>query len=86
MLMYTSCGWFFDDLAGIETVQILRYAGRALELAGQLFGPAGDELERAFLDRLARARSNDPAQGDGRAVFDRAVRSARPEPAGAAQT
>jgi alpha-amylase/alpha-mannosidase (GH57 family) len=85
MLMYTSCGWFFHDLAGIETEQILRYAGRALELAGQLFGPAGDDLQRTFLDRLSRARSNDPAQGDGRRIFESAVRSARPERARAAQ-
>src|SRR5215210_63878 len=40
MLMYTSCGWFFHDLAGIETVQVLRYAGRVVQLAEQLFkGP-----------------------------------------------
>ena len=33
MLMYTSCGWFFDELSGIETVQVLHYAGRAIQLA-----------------------------------------------------
>src|SRR5690606_40493590 len=59
LLMYTSCGWFFNDLAGIETVQILRYAARAMDLYRQL----GEEPpEAAFLDVLARARSNDPAQ------------------------
>ncbi|HEY1586760.1 MAG TPA: DUF3536 domain-containing protein, partial [Polyangia bacterium] len=31
-LMYTSCGWFFDELSGLESTQILRYANRALEL------------------------------------------------------
>jgi (1->4)-alpha-D-glucan 1-alpha-D-glucosylmutase len=36
MLMYTSCGWFFDEISGIETVQVLRYACRALQLARQL--------------------------------------------------
>ena len=38
MLMYTSCGWFFDDLAGIETVQVMSYAGRVLQLVRELFG------------------------------------------------
>jgi alpha-amylase/alpha-mannosidase (GH57 family) len=37
MLMYTSCGWFFDELSGIETVQVIMYAGRAVHLAAQLF-------------------------------------------------
>ncbi|HEX2026477.1 MAG TPA: DUF3536 domain-containing protein [Nitriliruptorales bacterium] len=73
MLMYTSCGWFFDDLARIETVQVLRYAGRAVQLAGDLFG---DGLERRFLEHLADARSNDPDEGDGRRVYERHVRPA----------
>src|SRR5581483_9817986 len=38
MLMYTSCGWFFDELSGIETVQVIEYAGRAVQLAQELFG------------------------------------------------
>ena len=47
MLMYTSCGWFFDELSGIETVQVIQYAGRALQLAGQLFtGRSGDAVPR----------------------------------------
>lgn len=61
-LMYTSCGWFFDDLAGIETVQIISYAGRVLQLAAELFGNAGAELEKEFLVRLAEARGNAPEQ------------------------
>ena len=73
LLMYTSCGWFFNDLAGIETVQVLQYAGRALELARSRLGL---DLEAGFLDRLARARSNRPEQGDGRAIFERSVGSA----------
>ncbi|HYO12128.1 MAG TPA: DUF3536 domain-containing protein [Thermoanaerobaculia bacterium] len=71
MLMYTSCGWFFNDLAGIETVQVLRYAGRAVQLAGQLFG---EPLEPELLRRLDRARSNDPAAGSGRDIYERLVR------------
>ncbi|PDW01423.1 DUF3536 domain-containing protein [Candidatus Viridilinea mediisalina] len=73
MLMYTSCGWFFDDLAGIETVQVMMYAGRALQLARELFG---ENYEPAFLDRLARAQSNNPKLGDGRAIYERHVRPA----------
>ncbi|MES2220097.1 MAG: DUF3536 domain-containing protein [Acidobacteriota bacterium] len=57
-LMYTSCGWFFDDLAGIETVQVISYAGRVLQLAAEVFGAPGEELEAGFLSRLAKAQSN----------------------------
>lgn len=71
MLMYTSCGWFFNDLAGIETVQVLRYAGRAVQLSVQLFG---EPLELELLRRLERARSNDPAAGSGRDIYERLVR------------
>ena len=73
MLMYTSCGWFFNDLSGIETVQILRYAGRAIQLARQV---SGDDLEAPFLERLAAARSNNPEAGDGRRIYEREVRPA----------
>ena len=62
-LMYTSCGWFFDDIAGIETQQILAYAGRVLQLAGKLFGDAGAALEEQFLEILAEAKSNLPEMG-----------------------
>ncbi len=71
MLMYTSCGWFFDDLAGIETVQVLRYAGRVIDLAGQLFD---EDFEPRFLAALESASSNEPARGNGRAVYDALVR------------
>src|SRR6185437_3801173 len=57
-LMYTSCGWFFDDLAGIETVQVISYAGRVLQLAAEVFGEPGTELESGFLSRLEEAQSN----------------------------
>jgi len=73
MLTYTSCGWFFDDLAGIEAVQNLQYAARAIQLAQELFG---DGIEARFTDILARARSNDKGKPDGRAVYGR-IRSTR---------
>jgi alpha-amylase/alpha-mannosidase (GH57 family) len=73
MLMFTSCGWYFDDLAGIEAVQNLQYAARAIQLAQELFG---DGIEGRFVDILARARSNDKGRPDGRAVYEQ-IRSAR---------
>jgi alpha-amylase/alpha-mannosidase (GH57 family) len=75
MLMYTSCGWFFDDISGIETVQVIAYAGRVLQLASELFGKRAATLEKKFVDRLAAAKSNIPEQKDGAAVYNRYVRS-----------
>ena len=73
MLMYTSCGWFFAELSGIETVQVIQYAGRVVQLAEDV---AGSSIEPEFLQRLARARSNVPERRDG-AVIDEALREAR---------
>ena len=76
-LMYTSCGWFFDEISGIETIQIIAYAGRVLQLAAELFGPPGVALEAAFLEILAHAKSNVPELGDGAQVYRRYVTSMR---------
>jgi hypothetical protein len=77
MLMYTSCGWFFWDLAGIETVQILRYAGRSMDLLAELDEkPPVDD----FLDILGRAESNQPGEGTGRDVWERHVLPSRVDP------
>lgn len=76
MLMYTSCGWFFDDLSGIETVQVLEYAGRVIQLAQELFEEAQD-LEEDFLGRLEEAKSNVPEYGTGRDVYLASVLPAR---------
>jgi alpha-amylase/alpha-mannosidase (GH57 family) len=72
-LMYTSCGWFFDEVSGIETVQIITYAGRVLQLAGKLFGARGAALEVGFLERLAHAKSNLQEIGNGAEVYRRSV-------------
>jgi alpha-amylase/alpha-mannosidase (GH57 family) len=72
-LMYTSCGWFFDDISGIETVQIIAYAARVLQVARQLFGAEAKPLEPAFLARLVEARSNIPAAGDGARIYKEQV-------------
>ncbi len=73
MLMYTSCGWFFDDLAGIETVQVLQYAGRAIQLARAV---GSVDLEEPFLQRLERATSNQHGAGHGRRVYEQHVKPA----------
>ncbi len=70
MLMYTSCGWFFDELSGIETVQVIQYAARAVQLAEDLFG---QPFEEGLLDRLALAQSNLSEQQDGRSIYQRLV-------------
>jgi alpha-amylase/alpha-mannosidase (GH57 family) len=79
MLMYTSCGWFFDELSGIETVQVMQYAGRAVQLARDLFDDEefdDEEIEERFLERLERAESNLPDKKNGRRVYDLHVRPA----------
>jgi len=67
MLMYTSCGWFFNEVSGIETVQILKYAARAIQLAHDVAGVA--ELEEKFLSRLSQAVSNVPELKDGAHIY-----------------
>ena len=73
MLMYTSCGWFFDELTGPATLQILQYAARALQLSRQI---TGDDREEAFLQRLQEAWSNVPGCGNGRHIFERFIKPA----------
>jgi alpha-amylase/alpha-mannosidase (GH57 family) len=83
MLMYTSCGWFFADISGIETVQDMKYAGRVLDLMNEL----GLESPRAaFLEMLAEARSNLPEMGNGADVFRRLVDPCRATPSSVAST
>lgn len=69
LAMFTSCAWFFNDVGGIETAQVLRYAKYALELFDELEEPAPRD---DFLAALAEAKSNDPAVGTGADVFARA--------------
>ncbi|HEX7828626.1 MAG TPA: DUF3536 domain-containing protein [Thermoanaerobaculia bacterium] len=74
MLMYTSCGWFFSEISGIETVQVLHYAARVIQLAKQL---SGIDLEQPFLTRIVRASSNLPEKGNGRLIYEREVAPSR---------
>jgi alpha-amylase/alpha-mannosidase (GH57 family) len=73
MLMYTSCGWFFDEISGIETTQILQYAGRAVQLAREL---REDGIEDRFLSLLEYAKSNLPEHRDGRHIYEKFVKPA----------
>lgn len=75
LMMFTSCGWFFNDIAGIETLQILKYAARALELAEEL-GARADTRSR-FLDLLGEARSNERAGENGADIFRETVEHSR---------
>lgn len=77
LLMYTSCGWFFADIAGIETIQILRYAGYILELLEQLGLPSPKDK---FLKILNVAESNLLEEGNGADVFNRHVAPAKVTP------
>jgi hypothetical protein len=79
MAMYTSCGWFFNDLSGIETTQVLRYAAHVMDLLHQI-----DEQppEAEFFEELSKAESNNPHEGDGRTIWRTHV---EPERVGAAR-
>ncbi len=74
LLMYTSCGWFFEEISRPEGVQILRYAARAMELAGDV---AGVQLEKTFIKRLAQAPSNVDCFKDGAQVYRQLVTTAQ---------
>ncbi len=70
MLMYTSCGWFFSEISGLETVKILEYASRAMELVLEL---TGIDIEAEFRNRLGEAKSNIPKYKTGKGVYDQLV-------------
>ncbi|HYW22472.1 MAG TPA: DUF3536 domain-containing protein [Nodularia sp. (in: cyanobacteria)] len=74
LLMYTSCGWFFEEISRPEGTQILRYASRALELAGDV---AGVQLEKSFLKRLGLAPSNVDVFKHGGEVYRQLVQTAQ---------
>src|SRR5262249_3766172 len=71
MLMYTSCAWFFSEISGLETVQALRYAARAIEIAENF---TETDLEEQLLERLKLARSNEVEYGDGARVYSKLVK------------
>jgi hypothetical protein len=74
MAMYTSCGWFFNDLAGLETVQVLRYAARVVDLLVEVGEPSPED---DFVELLAKAESNREQEGTGRDIWRTHVVPAR---------
>jgi len=75
LLMYTSCGWFFDEISGLETTQCLRYAARALQLARHY----GADVEDNFVKLLEKAPSNLPEVKHGRNVWKKYIVPSRVE-------
>lgn len=72
LLMFTSCGWFFFDLAGIETIQVMRYAARLIDLQNEM---GLEPPQKRFLEMMAEAKSNNPEKGNGADIFLRLQRS-----------
>jgi alpha-amylase/alpha-mannosidase (GH57 family) len=73
MLMYTSCGWFFDDISRIEAVQVMKYAGRVLRLAKEI---TGKDFESGYMARIERAPSNHKDFENGAQIYTRYVKPA----------
>jgi len=73
MLMYTSCGWFFEDINGIESVQVMRYACRAMQLVREV---GGVDPEPEFIRILKKAPGMVPEQENGAWVYENFVRTA----------
>lgn len=71
MLMYTSCGWFFSEISGIETTQIMKYAARAMQLAASF---TDKDYETEFLNILANAQSNIKEFGTGADIYRKFVK------------
>jgi len=67
LLMYTSCGWFFDDISGIEAVQVLQYADRTMQLAKEI---GGEDFEAGFKNILEKASTNVKELADGKCVYE----------------
>lgn len=74
MLMFTSCGWFFDEISGIETIQILQYANRAIQLAES---ETGEVFCSDFEETLIDAPSNLPNYQNGLNVYNQLVKPSR---------
>jgi alpha-amylase/alpha-mannosidase (GH57 family) len=71
MLMYTSCGWFFDDISGIEAIQIMQYASRAIQLAKEV---ASQDFEPGFKNILEKAPANVKEFANGKGVYEAFVK------------
>ncbi len=74
MLMYTSCGWFFDNLSGIEAVQIMMYAARAMQLCHEV---QSWNLEPEYKGMLQNAPTDTRPFTNGREIYEAYVEPAR---------
>ncbi len=81
LYMFTSCGWFFDDISGLEATQVLKYAARAIDLV-RAWSQA--DLEGKLLGLLSKARCNERVYQNGRRVYEALVKPARVDPSKAA--
>ncbi|MCF8146230.1 MAG: DUF3536 domain-containing protein [Deltaproteobacteria bacterium] len=70
LFMFTSCGWFFDEISGLEATQVLRYAARGIDLVRSW---TQEDLESRLMEFMAQAPSNDPAYGNGAGVYRKKV-------------
>jgi alpha-amylase/alpha-mannosidase (GH57 family) len=70
LLMFTSCGWFFDDISGIETIQVMLYAARAMQLAKEI---SGYDLEQEYIKRIEAAQGNVVGLGNGAIIYQKYV-------------
>lgn len=76
LLMFTSCAWFFDEISGLETTQVLKYAGRAIQLAREIdAGGSGRKIEGTFIEKLKKAQSNIADFGDGAQIYERFIKT-----------
>jgi alpha-amylase/alpha-mannosidase (GH57 family) len=73
LFMFTSCGWFFDDISGIESIQVMKYAGRVIQLAREI---DGIDIEPGYLKRIERASSNKSAFSSGAEIYEQFVKPA----------
>ena len=73
MLMYTSCGWFFDEISGIETIQVMHYSARCMQLAKELHDI---DLEPEYMERLSQAPSNVHRYKNGAKIYEKIVQPA----------
>jgi alpha-amylase/alpha-mannosidase (GH57 family) len=81
LYMFTSCGWFFDDISGLEATQVLKYAARAIDLVRPW---TREDLESRLMDFLSKATSNDADYKNGSYVYQKRVQPSRIGPSSAA--
>jgi hypothetical protein len=73
MLIFTSDGWFFDDISNVETVQVIQYASRAMQLVRDV---TGEDLEPEYVRKLGKAASNVASYGNGTRIYELFIRPA----------